>query len=53
MQKIKRYRSADCVIGGFRYSERVADEPKVVGFPLLGLSDDNGLLHHIGFYRRV
>ncbi|MEW6156398.1 MAG: ATP-dependent DNA ligase [Verrucomicrobiota bacterium] len=45
MQKIKRIRSADCVIGGFRYSEM----KKEVGSLLLGLYDANGLLHHVGF----
>ncbi len=45
MQKIKRYRSADCVVGGFRYNSGT----KVVGSLLLGLYDDNGLLNHVGF----
>jgi ATP-dependent DNA ligase len=45
MQKVKRYRSADCVVGGFRYNE---GKP-VVGSLLLGLYDDAGLLHHVGF----
>jgi ATP-dependent DNA ligase len=45
MQKIKNYRSADCVVGGFRYNE---GQP-VVGSLLLGLYDDKGLLHHVGF----
>jgi ATP-dependent DNA ligase len=45
MQKIKNYRSADCVVGGFRYNE---GKP-VVGSLLLGLYDDQGLLHHVGF----
>jgi ATP-dependent DNA ligase len=45
MQKIKNHRSADCVVGGFRYNEG----RKVVGSLLLGLYDDEGLLHHIGF----
>ncbi|MFN2382809.1 MAG: ATP-dependent DNA ligase [Gemmatimonadota bacterium] len=45
MQKIKRYKSADCIVGGFRYSE---GKP-VVGSLLLGLYDDDGLLHHVGF----
>lgn len=49
MQKIKRYRSADCVIGGFRYASNKLDGRKVVGSLLLGLYDDEGLLHHIGF----
>jgi ATP-dependent DNA ligase len=45
MQKIKNYRSADCVVGGFRYNEG----KRVVGSLLLGLYDDGGLLHHVGF----
>jgi ATP-dependent DNA ligase len=45
MQKIKNYRSADCVVGGFRYNE---GKP-VVGSLLLGLYDGRGLLHHVGF----
>jgi ATP-dependent DNA ligase len=49
MQKIKRHRSADCIIGGFRYGERPVGERKVVGSLLLGLYDDEGLLHHVGF----
>ena len=38
-------RTADCVVGGFRYNE---GKP-VVGSLLLGLYDDSGLLHHVGF----
>jgi ATP-dependent DNA ligase len=45
MQKIKNFRSADCVVGGFRYNEG----RKVVGSLLLGLYDDAGLLDHVGF----
>jgi ATP-dependent DNA ligase len=45
MQKIKNYRSADCVVGGFRYNE---GKP-VVGSLLLGLYNDEGLLDHVGF----
>ena len=45
MQKVKKLRTADCVIGGFRY----ASKNKVVGSLLLGLYDENGLLHHVGF----
>ena len=45
MQKIKNYRSADCVVGGFRYNEGSA----LVGSLLLGLYDEDGLLHHVGF----
>ncbi|MEY2546229.1 MAG: hypothetical protein QOG48_1346 [Verrucomicrobiota bacterium] len=42
--KVKQIRSADCVVGGFRY----ASGGKVLGSLLLGLYDD-GLLHHVGF----
>ena len=45
MVKIKNYRSADCVIGGFRHGT----DSKLVGSLLLGLYDDDGLLHHVGF----
>jgi ATP-dependent DNA ligase len=45
MIKVKQQRTADCVVGGFRYAER----KKVVGSLLLGLYDDDGLLHHVGF----
>ena len=45
MQKVKKMRSADCVVGGFRY----ASKGKVVGSLLLGLYDDEGLLHHVGY----
>jgi ATP-dependent DNA ligase len=45
MVKIKQIRSADCVVGGFRY----ASGAKVIGSLLLGLYDDDGLLHHVGF----
>jgi len=45
MQKIKLLRTADCVVGGFRYAEK----KKVVGSLLLGLYDKAGLLHHVGF----
>jgi ATP-dependent DNA ligase len=49
MQKIKNFRSADCVIGGFRYATNKLDGKKVVGSLLLGLYDEAGLLHHVGF----
>jgi ATP-dependent DNA ligase len=49
MQKIKNFRSADCVIGGFRYATKELNGKKVVGSLLLGLYDDGGLLHHVGF----
>jgi ATP-dependent DNA ligase len=49
MQKIKNSRSADCVVGGFRYNE---GKP-VVGSLLLGLYDDNGRLNHVGFTSNI
>ncbi|MEA2836139.1 MAG: hypothetical protein QOD89_689 [Bradyrhizobium sp.] len=49
MQKIKNFRSADCVIGGFRYATNKLNGRKVVGSLLLGLYDEAGLLHHVGF----
>jgi ATP-dependent DNA ligase len=49
MQKIKKFRSADCVIGGFRYASNKLDGRQVVGSLLLGLYDAAGLLHHVGF----
>ena len=45
MIKVKRRKTADCVVGGFRYASR----GKVVGSLLLGLYDREGLLHHVGF----
>ena len=49
MRKIKNYRSADCVVGGFRYLEAKMQ----VGSLLLGLYDDDGLLHHVGFSSNI
>lgn len=49
MQKIKKFRSADCVVGGFRYATNKIAGRNVVGSLLLGLYDDDGLLHHVGF----
>jgi len=43
--KVKQIRTADCVIGGFRY----ATGARVIGSLLLGLYGDDGLLHHVGF----
>jgi ATP-dependent DNA ligase len=45
MQKIKTLRTADCVVGGFRY---LASQ-KVVRSLLLGLYDREGFLQHVGF----
>ena len=46
MVKVKRLRTADCVVGGFRYASRGKG---LVGSLLLGLYDRAGLLHHVGF----
>ena len=45
MLKIKRMRTADCVVGGFRYEQG----SRVVGSLLLGLYDEKGRLDHVGF----
>jgi ATP-dependent DNA ligase len=49
MQKIKLLRSADCVVGGFRYNEG----RRVVGSLLLGLYDAEGRLDHVGFTSNI
>ena len=49
MIKVKQQRTADCVVGGFRYAEK----KKEVGSLLLGLYDDAGLLNHVGFTSAV
>ena len=49
MQKVKHMRTADCVVGGFRY----ASKGKIVGSLLLGLYDGAGLLHHVGFTSNI
>jgi ATP-dependent DNA ligase len=46
MQKIKRMRTAECVVGGFRYGSKAT---KTLGSLLLGLYDDHGVLNHVGF----
>lgn len=45
MMKIKKQRTADCVVGGFRYLEK----KRLVGSLLLGLYNEKGLLDHVGF----
>jgi ATP-dependent DNA ligase len=45
MLKVKRLRTADCVVGGFRY----ATNSKEVGSLLLGLYNEAGKLDHVGF----
>ena len=44
--KVKRMRTADCVVGGFRYAKGSSSQ---IGSLLLGLYDDDGLLDYIGF----
>jgi ATP-dependent DNA ligase len=45
MLKVKHVRTADCVVAGFRWFKDTTD---AVGSLLLGLYDDNGVLHHVG-----
>jgi ATP-dependent DNA ligase len=45
MIKVKQRRTADCVVGGFRYGRN----DKLVASLLLGLYDGTGLLNHVGF----
>jgi ATP-dependent DNA ligase len=45
MIKVKRRRTADCVVGGFRY----ASGARLVGSLLLGLYNAEGKLDHVGF----
>lgn len=45
MVKVKQRRTADCVIGGFRF----ASKSKLVGSLLLGLYDEAGKLNHVGY----
>ncbi|HKN86025.1 MAG TPA: ATP-dependent DNA ligase [Nitrospiraceae bacterium] len=56
MMKVKYMKTADCVVGGFRYSSTPAKADKAnrasgrtVGSLLLGLYDTAGLLHFVGF----
>ena len=44
MLKVKHERTADCVVAGFRWHK----EGGVVGSLLLGLYDEDGVLHHVG-----
>jgi ATP-dependent DNA ligase len=46
MAKVKTLRTADCVVGGFRYA---GGGTSAVGSLLLGLFDDAGRLDHVGF----
>jgi ATP-dependent DNA ligase len=45
MVKVKRLRTVDCVVGGFRYLQAGGE----IGSLLLGLYDDAGKLDHVGF----
>jgi ATP-dependent DNA ligase len=45
MMKVKQMRTADCVVGGFRYGSK----GRMVGSLLLGLYDGAGRLNHVGF----
>ncbi len=45
MLKVKRLRTADCVVGGFRYE----NGGRQVGSLLLGLYNERGELDHVGF----
>lgn len=45
MLKVKQIRTADCVVGGFRYEQG----SRLVGSLLLGLFDDAGRLDHVGY----
>jgi ATP-dependent DNA ligase len=45
MEKIKKQRTADCVVGGFRYLEN----KRLVGSLLLGLYNEKGKLDHVGY----
>jgi ATP-dependent DNA ligase len=45
MLKVKPARTADCVVGGFRYGAK----ERLVGSLLLGLYDEAGKLNHVGF----
>jgi ATP-dependent DNA ligase len=43
--KVKRRRTADCVVGGYRYASKGGG----IGSLLLGLYDEEGRLNHVGF----
>jgi ATP-dependent DNA ligase len=50
MLKIKHLRTADCVVGGFRYATgHDRGKGRAVGSLLLGLFDAEGKLDHVGF----
>lgn len=45
MLKVKRIRTADCIVAGFRH----ASGSTAIGSLLLGLYNDQGLIDHVGF----
>jgi ATP-dependent DNA ligase len=45
MVKVKNLRTAECVVGGYRYAQK----KPIVGSLLLGLYTEDGRLHHVGF----
>jgi ATP-dependent DNA ligase len=45
MVKIKRLRTADCIVGGFRYAQKGG----ALGSLLLGLVNEAGAIDHVGF----
>ncbi|MEP6779649.1 MAG: ATP-dependent DNA ligase [Gemmatimonadaceae bacterium] len=47
MIKFKNLRTADCVVGGFRYGSGAAS--KTIGSLLLGLYDRQGKFNHVGY----
>jgi ATP-dependent DNA ligase len=49
MVKVKRLRTADCVVGGFRWTQKEGKAGGKVGSLLLGLYDEAGRLDHVGF----
>jgi ATP-dependent DNA ligase len=48
MVKVKHLKTADCVVGGFRYGEKKGERTDTVGSLLLGLYDEEGRLVYIG-----
>jgi ATP-dependent DNA ligase len=46
MIKVKHARTADCVVAGFRWHKK--GPGTMLGSLLLGLYDDEGVLHHVG-----
>jgi ATP-dependent DNA ligase len=49
MVKVKRVRTADCVVGGFRWAQAGSKNAGRIGSLLLGLYDEQGKLDHVGF----